>query len=50
MIQFNFKSEYLVACRKQREGEQMKISGICKAKDLIKEIAFRWYGSVKSGH
>ena len=22
----------------------MKISGICKAKDLIKEITFRWYG------
>ena len=22
----------------------MKISGICKAKDLTKEITFRWYG------
>ena len=22
---------------------EMKISGICKAKDLIKEITFRWY-------
>ncbi len=21
----------------------MKISGICKAKDIIKEITFRWY-------
>ena len=23
---------------------RMKISGSCKAKDLIKEITFRWYG------
>lgn len=26
------------------EELEMKISGICKAKDLIKEITFRWYG------
>lgn len=37
MIQFNFKSEYLVACRKQREGEQM-ITTLDKPKTVLQEI------------